>query len=116
MTVARRRLLTQGALGLGFGGAFSAASTHGGSLVEFASQPLSDHERIFAETNHLAVMGQELLRTLDEHPPKFARQLATVDRVCAARRMNRAVAIVLERLKKENRYRGLRRSRVGWEP
>lgn len=51
----RRRFLTGGGLTLGLGGAFAAADGRATPLP--AAEPLSDYERIFAESTHLAWLG-----------------------------------------------------------
>ena len=56
MNFNRRRFLTDGGLTLGLGGAF-AAEVRAASLPAAAAQPLSDYERIFAESSHLAWLG-----------------------------------------------------------
>lgn len=44
---------------------------------------------------------QKLYRLLAERGPDFIEQIAALDRVRAARRMNRKIAVVLEKLREE---------------
>lgn len=57
MTINRRRFLTTGGLTLGLGGALPASDVRGSFLRTDAGQPMSDNERIFAETPYLASLG-----------------------------------------------------------